>query len=125
MAWQRIHLHFLDNYALRRAISYEMIDYLHFCSVTSAPTDLTAVQSGPTSILVSWSPSSDATGYRIHYNSSGGHSGSETVSGGSTDHYQRTGLHNGDNYTISIVAISQHQPSQQVIVDTIISLGKF
>ena len=65
---------------------------------------MTAVQAGPTSITVSWGPSSDATGYRIDYDSSGGDSGNVTVSGGSTDNETLTGLQNGDTYTISIVA---------------------
>ena len=68
-----------------------------------------AVQEGLTSIRVSWSPPTPlggTTGYRICY--SGGSSGSEAVSGGSTDNYLLTGLLNGESYTISIVATSQH-----------------
>ena len=77
--------------------------------VASAPTSVMAVQEGLTSIRVSWSPPTplgDTTGYRIYY--SGGSSGSEDVSGGPTDNYLLTGLQNGDSYTISIVATSQH-----------------
>ena len=74
-----------------------------------------AAQDGPTSILVSWSASSGATGYMIHYDSSGGHSGSETVSGGSTDSYLLTGLHNGDTYNISITATSLDLPSTPIV----------
>ena len=72
-----------------------------------SPTDVTAVQKGPNSILVSWSPSTGATGYRIDYDG-GGSSGSETVSGGSTNSYILTSLTNGQTYTISIVATSEH-----------------
>ena len=85
--------------------------------VASAPTNLMAVQEGPTSIRVSWSPPTplgDTTGYRIYY--SGGSSGSEDVSDGSTDNYLLTGLQNGESYTISIVATSQHLPSESVTV---------
>ena len=82
-----------------------MVCFLH--SDPSPPGNVTAVQAGPTSILVSWSPSSDATGYRIDYDSNGGDSGSVTVSGGSTDSETLTGLRNGDTYTISIVVNSQ------------------
>ena len=80
---------------------------------------MTAVQDGPTSIRVSWTPSSDATGYRIHYTSSRGDSGSEDVSGGHSDSHTLTGLVKEDTYTISIMAtfhtlsssdISQHPP---------------
>ena len=70
-----------------------------------------AVQEGLTSIRVSWTPSSDATGYRIDYTSSDGSSNSVTVSGGSTDNHLLTGLQNGDTYTISIVATSEQSAS--------------
>ena len=69
------------------------------------PTDVTAVQNGPTSITVTWTPPSplgDTTGYRISF--TGGSSGSEAVSGGNTMSHSLTGLTNGENYTISIVA---------------------
>ena len=83
-----------------------------------------AVQEGPTSIRVSWSPPTplgDTTGYRIYY--SGGSSGSEDVSNSSTDDYLLTGLQNGDTYNISIVSVSQHSTSNAAIVLDII-LGK-
>ena len=67
---------------------------------------MTAVQTGPTSIQVSWSPSNDATGYRIDYYSSGGYSESFIVISASINEYTLTGLQNGDTYTISIVATS-------------------
>ena len=82
-----------------------------------------AVQEGLTSIRVSWSPPTplgDTTGYRIYY--SGGSSGSEDVSGGSTDNYLLTSLQNGESYTISIVATSQHLPSESVVHN--IALGE-
>ena len=81
-----------------------------------------AVRDGPTSILVSWSPSSDATGYRIGYDSIGGNSGSMTVSNGSTDSETLTGLQNGDTYTISIVATSEFLPSESVAADMSVGL---
>ena len=90
-----------------------------------APTDLTAVQEGPTSIRVSWTPSSRATGYRIDYTSSDGSSDSVTVSSGSTDNYLLTGLQNGDTYTISIAAISDGLPSLTVTVDMAVGLGMY
>ena len=77
--------------------------------VASAPTSVMAVQEGLTSIRVSWSPPiplGDTTGYRIYY--SGGSSGSEDVSGGSTDNHLLTNLLMETGYTISIVAASQH-----------------
>ena len=84
--------------------------YMHIMllyAVASAPTDLTAVQEGLTSIRVSWTPSSDATGYVISY-TGGGSSDSVTVSGGSTDNYLLTGLVMDVSYILSIVATSQH-----------------
>ena len=93
--------------------------------VASAPTNLMAVQEGPTSIRVSWSPPTplgDTTGYRIYY--SGGSSGSVNVSDGSTDNYLLTGLQNGERYTISIVATSQHLPSESIAADMEVMLGE-
>ena len=75
-----------------------------------------AVQEGPTSIRVSWSPPTplgDTTGYRIYY--SGGSSGSVDVSDGSTDNYLLTGLLNEESYDISLVATSQHLPSAPLV----------
>ena len=87
------------------------------------PTNVTAVQEGPTSIRVSWTPSSDATGYTISY-TGGGSSDSVTVSGGSTDERLLTGLQNGATYTISIMATSTGLPSRSVMVmDSDIGLG--
>ena len=94
--------------------------------MASAPTNLMAVQEGPTSIRVSWSPPSplgDTTGYRIYYNSDSD-SGSEDVSGGSTNNYLLTGLQNGVSYTISIVGTSNHLPSEQVTFPNNIPLSK-
>ena len=91
-------------------------------SVASPPSNVTAVQTGPTSIRVTWSPSSDATGYRIDYDSSGGDSGNVTISGGSTDEYTLTGLQNGDTYNISIVAISDHFSSSDIFWE--VGVGK-
>ena len=85
-----------------------------------------AVQEGPTSIRVSWSPPTplgDTTGYRIYYSDIDS-SDSVDVSGGSTDNYLLTGLQNGDSYTISIVATSAHFPSESVTVNMNIGLGE-
>ena len=86
-----------------------------------------AVQEGPTSVRVSWSPPTplgDTTGYRISYSGgSSGSSGSVDVSDGSTDNYLLTGVENGASYTISIVGTSQHLPSDVVNVD--IGLGEY
>ena len=85
-----------------------------------------AVQEGPTSVRVSWSPPTplgDTTGYRISY--SGGSSGSVDViiSGGSTNTHTLTGLENGASYTISIVATSLLFFSEEVEVN--IGLGEY
>ena len=72
------------------------------------PTDVTAVQTGPTSITVTWTPPDPLdgiTGYTISY-TGGGSSGSDTVGGGDAISYTLTGLTNGETYTISIVATS-------------------
>ena len=93
----------------------------------SPPSDVTAVQDGPTSIRVSWTPPSplgDTTGYRIHYTSVSD-SGNETVSDGSTETHTLTGLVNGETYTISIVATSDNLPSESMTADMVVGLGKF
>ena len=86
-----------------------------FSPVASAPTNLTAVQEGPTSIQVSWTPPTplgDTTGYRIYY--SGGSNGSVDVSGGSTDSHLLADLQIGASYNISIVGTSEHFFSDHV-----------
>ena len=83
---------------------------------------MTAVQNGSTGIIVTWTASSDATGYRIHYTSDSD-SGSETVSDGSTETHTLTGLVNGETYIISISAVSPtNMLRENVGVNTTISL---
>ena len=91
------------------------------CVVPLVPSDVTAVQDGPTSIRVSWTPSSDATGYMIHYTSSRGDSGSEDVSGGHSDSHTLTGLVKEDTYTISIMATSHTLSSSPITVEITLS----
>ena len=79
-------------------------------AAASPPTDVTAVQDGPTSIRVSWTPPSalaDTTGYRISF-TGGGSSDSVNVSGGDSMSHTLTDLTKGETYTISIVGTSQH-----------------
>ena len=90
---------------------------------TSPPSGVTADQDGPTSIIVSWNPSSNATGYRIHYTSVSD-SGNETVSNGSSETHTLTGLMNGETYTISVVATSDNLPSESVAADMAVGLRK-
>ena len=78
-----------------------------------------AVQEGLTSIRVSWTPSSDTTGYVIFY--TGGSSGfsyssNQFVYGGSTEERLLTGLRNGWIYTISIMTTSTGLSSGSVVV---------
>ena len=85
-----------------------------------------AVQEGPTSIRISWSPPSlqgDTSGYRVFY--SGGSSGSVDVSGWYTDKHLLTGLLNGAMYSISIVGTSNHFPSEEVEYSHSIHLSEF
>ena len=71
------------------------------------------VQESATSIRLSWSPSSDATGYIISY--TGISSGNVTVSGGFISEQLLIGLQNGVTYTISMVATSNQLPSARVV----------
>ena len=72
-------------------------------AAASPPSDVTAVQDGPTSIRVSWTPSSDATGYGITYTGGGS---SDSVAVGDTNTHTLMGLTNGESYTISIAGRS-------------------
>ena len=75
-----------------------------FLSVAaSPPSGVTVVQDGPTSIRVSWTQSSDATGYGITYTGGGS---SDSVAVGNTNTHTLMGLTNGETYTISIVGTS-------------------
>ena len=88
---------------------------------------MSAVQEGVAAMNVSWTPPSplgDTTGYRIHYTNGGGSSGSQTVSGGSTNTYLLTDLLRQATYTLSITAISEHLPSTTVNVGDPIKLGE-
>ena len=93
--------------------------------VASAPTNVTAVQEGLTSIRVSWSPPTplgNTTGYRIYYSGHSSRSSSEDVSGGSIENYLLTGLQSETTYTISIGGTSRHFPSDSVVQD--VTLGE-
>ena len=83
-----------------------------------------AEQEGPDGIRVTWTPSSGANGYIISYVNGVGSSDNVTVDDGSIESYTLTGLQNGATYTISIVAISQHLPSEVIVVEPDIMLGK-
>ena len=92
----------------------------------SAPTNLRAVQEGPTGIRVSWTPPTplgDTTGYIIYY-SGNGSSGSVSVTSHSIDNQQLSGLQNGASYTISIVGTSEHFSSDHMNYQSIISLSE-
>ena len=81
--------------------------------VATAPTDLMVRQISPTSIRVNWTPPTplgDTTGYIIYYTSTD-ITDNVTVSGGSTDEYT---LLNLEREAISIVAVSEHLPSESL-----------
>ena len=66
---------------------------------------------------MSWSPPTpleDVTGYMIYYSGSDGSIGIVSVSNGWTNSYLLTGLQTGVTYSVSIVATSQHLPSEVV-----------
>ena len=98
---------------------------IHLSSVTEPPTNVRTVQQSPTSIRVSWTPPSDATGYSIDYTSNGGSSYNVTVSGGTTNERLLTGLENGAIYIISIMATAEASlPSVSVEAEMRVPLGK-
>ena len=88
----------------------------------SPPSGVTAVQDGPTSIRVSWTPPSplgDTSGYRIYY-TGGGSSDSVDVDGGNTNSRTLMGLTNGETYTISVAGTSS---SSSVLSSPPVSAG--
>ena len=90
---------------------HEMIFTLVYI-VATAPTDLMVRQISPTSIRVTWTPPTplgDTTGYIIYYTSKD-ITDSVDVSGGFTDEYTLMNLEREADYTISIVAVSEHLP---------------
>ena len=98
----------------------------HLVLVATPPTDLTAVQSGPTSIRVSWTPPTplgDTTGYIIYYTNDD-NTDNVTINGGSiTEQHTLMNLQNGNTYTISIVATSSlGLPSESVPADMTVGL---
>ena len=84
-----------------------------------------SVQTGPTSIRVTWTPPSelgDTTGYRISYTGGGGSSDSMDVDGGNTNSHTLMGRTNGETYTISVMgtaSISSVLPSAPVEAGTV------
>ena len=86
-----------------------------FHSVTGQPTRVFAVPLSDTSIQVSWDPPGDpTTGYVIYYQPEGGAVSSVMVTGGDTESHQLDALQSGVNYSVSIVALSDHLPSAVV-----------
>ena len=86
------------------------------------PTDVTAVQDGPTSIRVTWTPPSppgDTTGYRISFTG-----GSDVdIDDKTTNSYTLTGLTNGETYKITIVSVTPNTPTSSP-ADVEVTLGR-
>ena len=88
---------------------------------------MTAVQDGPNSITVTWTPPSpqeDTTGYTISYTTGGGSSSSVNVAGANTNSHTLTGLTNGRTYTISIVATSSTDLVSESVATAAVRLCK-
>ena len=96
-------------------------------TAASPPSGVTAVQVGPTSIRVSWTPPSppgDTSGYRIYYTRAGGSSDSVDVGGGNTNSRTLMDLTNEETYTISVAGTSSTVlPSAPVSAEDV-ALGK-
>jgi len=103
-------------------VSYTITFYT---TAASAPTNLMAVQEGPTGIRFFWTPPTPlrfTSGYRISF--SGGSSGIMHVNGGATDNYLLTGLQNRNGYSLSIMGTSNHFSSEHIDLSNSIFLGK-
>ena len=93
----------------------------------SPPSEVMAVQDGPTSIRVTWTPPSplgDTTGYRISYTGGGGSSDSVDVNGGITNSHTLMGLTHGDTYTISIMGTASHGLPSATVEASMVDLCK-
>ena len=91
--------------------------FLYSVPVNQPPSNVTAVQETPTSIRISWSLSSSATGYMISYHSEGSNEMFVNINDGSTTYYLLTGLQSGTSYNVSIVATyDQSLPSDIVVL---------
>ena len=93
------------------------IDTYLYTAPPGPPTGVTAVQSGPTSVRVSWTaPTSGGpvTRYDIYYVANGGPS----TSGGSTisTSYVLTNLEVGVQYNVSVITVGTSLPSLSVNV---------
>ena len=101
-----------------------IIVYLYI--VATSPTDLMVKQDGLTSIDVSWTPPTplgDTTGYIIYYTNDD-NTDSVVIDGGSIDDYTLSDLKENTQYTISIVATSQHLPSEILMISLQLVLCK-
>ena len=73
------------------------VNYIIDTSDASPPSDVKAVQHGFTGIIVTWTVSSEATGYRISY-AGESERGSVVFDGGSINSHTLMGLTNGEAY---------------------------
>ena len=87
---------------------------------------MTAVQVGPTSIRVTWTPPSplgDSTGYIISFTSDSSSTGSENIDGGQTNTYTITGLNNGETYSVSVAGTAENRVPSSAIEAMPVALG--
>ena len=100
--------------------------YTHLPTVASGPTGMEVKQEDPTSVRVSWippSPPGHTTGYTILY-STGERADTREISGAGVSEARLAGLVVGGEYSISLLANSQHLPSETVTVTLQLVLGK-
>lgn len=76
------------------------------------PTDVHVVELSSTSVEMQWDPPVVATGYFIYYSASGVSVDSVEVTGRDTDVQQIDDLQSNSVYMFTIVALSQHLPSE-------------
>ena len=98
------------------------IDMYLYTGPPAPPTGVTAVQSGPTSVSVSWTaPTSGGpvSRYDIYYVANG----VPSTRGGSTTStsYVLTNLQVGVQYNISVIAVGTYMPSQSALATNVSS----
>ena len=84
-------------------------------TASSSPASVTAVQHGLTNIIVTWTASDNATGYRIYYIGGGGGDSGSIEIGGIVTSLTLSDLMNGETYNISIVSTAENMPASTPI----------
>ena len=88
----------------------------HSSLAAGLPINLKAIQSGPSSFRVFWTPPATVTGYQVYWSGEGGYDSGNMSAGAEDRAVTITGRTPGLTYDITIVALSDHLPSPAATV---------